>query len=714
MALTLGLFAVALASTPGRVLERGSSDPVPGAVLVAGDQELPVDPDGRFTLDLPAGAPVRVRAPGYAEALVLVPADGELRVFLRRTAGALEVVVEARRDSPAVAEQRLDQERVRLTPGTFEDPVRLVQSLPGVTQTPEYSPIAGDIAVRGAVPGDNRFFLDGVELPYLYHYNQYASVFHTRLLDELTLYPSTFGAGWGDATGAILETRSAWDDPGRLRGSVNWNAIMAGAEVATPLGPGWTLRASGRRSFLDLFERDSEQYTLFPIFDDWFGRVEHEGSGGQRWAIVTLGAGDAYDRYAGEPTLLDPYEQSQNPTFAYRQRFAVVGVQHDRAGAGGALTGSLTYTWHGLRGELPAARAERREDRVALREDATLRLADPLYLATGAEVRVSAVDLAVSTERAWPEVAEESALLARGIAGEERLLLARLGIYAEPRWELGPVRLAPGLRADADLDSGAVVVDPRLGVRVALGEDSRLRVAGGLYHQYPSPEQRSATFGDPTLGPARSWQAAAGVDHAIAGRLELQLDGWVKSMADLVETDAGEAPVGGVSGSAWGLSLTSRYRLRDRFFTWASVDLARSWRVIDGVRRPSDYDQPYAASLVASWSFRPTWNAGARWRLSAGLPYTPITDGIYEAATDTYSPVSGAPNSARFPLYQKFDAHLEKTIVLKRVTLTPYLEAWYVPRPSNVMYYAWRYDYDEVTEVRGPGFVPLFGIRGEG
>lgn len=714
MALSLWLVALVEAAVSGRVLERGTSDPVAGAVLLVGDQEIPVGEDGRFTVDLPPGTAVTVRAPGYAEDVVTVPAEGELRVLLRRTSGALEVVVEARRDTPSVAEQRLDQERVQLTPGTFEDPVRLVQSLPGVTQTPEYSPIAGDIAVRGSVPSDNRFYLDGIELPYLYHYNQYASGFHTRLLDELTLYPSTFGAPWGDATGAILETRSVWDDPERLRGSVNWNAIMTGAEVATPLAPGWSMRASGRRSFLDLFERDAQQYTLFPIFDDWFGRLEHETAGGQRWALVTIGAGDAYDRYAGEPTVLDPYEQSQNPVFAYRQRFAVVGLQHDRAGLAGSLRGSLSYTWHGLSGELPDAASRRRRDVVALREDATLRLTDDLYLATGGELRVEAVDLAVETNRAWPEVAEESPLLARGVEGSEQAVIPRLGIYVEPRWELGPVRLTPGVRADADLDLGAVVVDPRLGVRLALGEDRRLRLAGGLYHQFPSPDDRSAVFGDPTLGPSRSWQAAVGVDQAIAGRLELQLDGWVKRMADLVQAETGAAPVGGVEGSAWGVSFTSRYRLRDRFFTWASVDLARSWRTVDGVTSPSDYDQPFATSLVASWTFAPTWNVGVRWRMSAGLPYTPVTDGIYQAASDTYLPVYGVTNGARFPVYQKYDAHLEKKFILRRVTLTPYLEAWYVPRSANVMYYAWRYDYDEVTEVRGPGFIPLFGIRGEG
>ena len=122
------------------------------------------------------------------------------------------VVVEARRDAPVVSEETLDRERVLLTPGTFEDAVRLVQSLPGVALTPEYGPQAGDLAIRGAAPWETRYLLDGVEIPYLYHFNGYSSVFPARLLEELTLLPSTFGAEHGDATGAIVQTTSTWED----------------------------------------------------------------------------------------------------------------------------------------------------------------------------------------------------------------------------------------------------------------------------------------------------------------------------------------------------------------------------------------------------------------------------------------------------------------------------------------------------------------------
>lgn len=706
------LAAAWAAPVAGQVLERGTGDPVGDVTLRFGGQEVVSDATGHFVVDVPPGTPVDFLVGGYYPLTEPAPEEGPWRVFVRRGTGEMEVVVEARRDSPVVTEQRLDRERVLETPGTFEDPIRLLQSLPGVSQTPEYSPTSGDIAVRGSEPGDNRFFLDGIELPYLYHYNQYSSVFHTRLLDELTLYPSTFGGGYGDAVGAIVDTRSTWDHPARAHGSLNLNLVMGGASAEVPIGKDWTVRASGRRSYLDLVDSSSLQYTLFPVFYDWFGRVERV-RGDSRLGVTTFGAGDAYDRYAGEPTLLDPWEQSQNPVFAYRQDFQVFAVQHASQGDRGSLAGSVSFTAHRNNGDLPSAHARTRDDTFAAREDAVAQLTDAVQLATGAELRGSVTRLDVATTQAWPEVAREAPLLARGESADDTLRRVIAGVYAEPRFDLGPVRLLPSVRADVDSASGRLAFDPRAGLRWRIASDTNLRLAGGRYSQFPDVTLFSPTLGLPDPRPSTSTQLALGFDQTIAGRLELGVDAWAKWMQNLVLAEPGEAPVDGVRGAAQGVSLTSRYRLREVFFTWVSLDLGRSTRTVDGVTSPSDFDQPFAVNVVASWTFRPTWNLGIRYRVSAGLPYTPIVDGTYLAETDTYAPVYGALNAERLPAYQKVDLHLEKRFELRRATITPYLEAWYVPKGSNTMYLAWSYDYDETAEVHGPGFIPLVGVRGE-
>ncbi|MBM4368644.1 MAG: hypothetical protein FJ102_20695, partial [Deltaproteobacteria bacterium] len=230
----------------------------------------------------------------------------------------------------------------------------------------------------------------------------------------------------------------------------------------------------------------------------------------------------------------------------------------------------------------------------------------------------------------------------------------------------------------------------------------------GQYSQFPEAEWLDATVGTPGLLPAVSRQAALGFDYAIARRLELELDLWGKLGENLVDLDAGEAPEA-VDGVAYGVEVQSRYRIRDLFFASAGVSLSHAER---GGER-FDYDQPWALNLVASWSFRPTWNAGVRYRAGEGLPYTPVVDGTYDAASDSYLPVYGSPNSARLPVFQKVDLHLQKDWRFRTWKLAAYGEAWIVPPGNNVMYVAYSYDYDEVGHVKGPVFVPLLGVRGE-
>jgi hypothetical protein len=624
-----------------------------------------------------------------------------------RPAPAHVVVIEAERDDPVVSQQVLDRERVLLTPGTFEDAVRLVQSLPGVAITPEYSPSAGDLAVRGAAPWETRYLLDGIELPYLYHFNGYSSVFPARLLEELRLYPSTFGASVGNACGALVDTRSTWSRPERAMLSANANFVMAGVESAIPVGERWTFRASFRRSYLD--GADDEQYPVFPAFADGFARAEYTPSSSARWALTLFGADDQYTRYAGDATVLDPYEQAVNPTFAFHKGFLASALSHRHLVGTTRLDGALAWTGYSLSAVLPAAHDEERLHRVQLREGALMRVSDALTFDLGVDGKLELLDVDLATERPWPEVERESTLLAAGASADERLVRAIGGAWAEAQLSSGTFRVVPGVRVDGDSLSAAMVIDPRISARWQASPHTRLRAGAGSYSQFPEAIWLSPMVGDPDLPPSTSHQVVLGLDTAIARRLEFSVDGYYKHLQDLVAIEPGEAPRGGVEGMAFGVELQSRYRLRELFFASAAVALGHAER--DGATFA--WDQPFSVNLVASWTFRPTWNAGLRYRAAAGLPYTPIVDGLYDATSDSYLPVYGAAYSTRLPTYQKLDVHLQKDWTFRTWSLALYGEGWFVPPGSNVMYLAWSYDYDEVGEVEGPVFIPLLGLRGE-
>lgn len=702
----------AAATQEGVVRLRGNGDPIAGAVVQAEGREVVTTPDGRFRIEL-SGGPVTLEVfaaccePGSLP--LPTPSAEGLVIFLLPAPPGTEIVVEARRDTPHVVAQVLDRERVEKTPGTHDDPIRLIQALPGVTMTPEYSPTAGDLAMRGAAPGESRVYLDGIEIPYLYHFQQYASVIHTRMLDELAVYPSTFGAAFGDTIGGVVTVKSRAPEPLKVHGGANLNFIMGGGYVQVPVADQWVVSGSGRRSYLDLVNDSDDQYTVWPAFWDYTARLDQRPDLDHHRSAMVVGAGDQYTRYAGDTAKLDPVEQENNPEFAFTRSFHAI-VLHDVAqGARSTRDSSVGLVLDRWQGKVGEARQERQAIEATLREELVLLRRADFALGAGAELQASWVSrFADPRDRAWPELDREAPLLVRGLAVDEQLDRYRGGLWAEPRWDLGALRLQPGLRLDLDSATATVSPQPRLGARWAAREDTTLRAAIGHYSQAPTLDALSPVTGDPELGRSRSEQAALGLDLAVAGRWELSLDGYGRLLTDAVETPTDGDPFA-VDGHAWGAELTSRYRLRERFFSWASLALGRSVRG----DHPFAYDQPYAASFVASYDFAKRWNVGLRYRYSAGLPITPIEGGRYNGDSDTYTAIAGAPFSERLPDYQKIDLHLDRDLLFRRATLNLYAEAWYVPKPNNTLYQVYSYDYSESARVVGPAFVPLLGARAE-
>ncbi|HET7505702.1 MAG TPA: Plug domain-containing protein [Kofleriaceae bacterium] len=71
-------------------------------------------------------------------------------------------------------------------PGAGNDALRALQSLPGVARTPFG---LGGLALRGTAPHDTKVYLDGIEVPLLYHFGGIASFVPTGAVDEVTLEP---------------------------------------------------------------------------------------------------------------------------------------------------------------------------------------------------------------------------------------------------------------------------------------------------------------------------------------------------------------------------------------------------------------------------------------------------------------------------------------------------------------------------------------------
>ncbi len=705
----LAWVAPALAGTlSGRVLEKGTAAPIGDAEIQLDDAVLPVGADGRFSVTLPDGdREVVFVGPNHLPQTVQItlPSDEPLRVFLQRAPTPAEIVVESFRPTSDMTRHRVDAETAADTPGTYDDAVRLVQALPGVAVQREFSPTSGDLAVRGSRPGDNRFLLDGIDIPYLYHFNQYASVFPASWLDTLDLYSSGYGARFGDASGAVLDARTDPRRPRDVTGSVSFNLVTIGADVKVPVDDKTWVGVSGRRSFHDV-AGGSDQYPLWPRFYDAALRVEH-GDATSGHGMYAVAAGDRYDRAVGELDGATPLEIEATPTLRYGRDWQLVGYRyrwrHGRAVAG-VLHDHDRGTVDGGRGEHDV-----RTLSFPVRVDAHRQVSPVFGVSAGGSLRAEVAWFRLQGDPAnGALVAQEAPGVAYGTDLEETRLRTRAGAYTELSFQGGPLRVMPGVRVGLDSVGVTPTVEPRLAARIRVAEQTELRFGGGRYQQRPS-SLRAAV--DPDLPTTDGWSLVAGLDQTVANRLEFVLDGFLHTQRHPITDPTEGLPTVWDRGLSVGGELTVRYRIREVFFAWAYVTVGRAWLWDEVGRVPSPSDQPASGGLVVSWNVLPPLQLALRYRAASGLPYTPLSGSVYDAGGDAWLPQAGRPFSARLPFYQKIDLRIAYTATFRRWTLQAALDVWIVPGRARTLYPTWRYDFGEEGLVLGPTVLPLIGLR---
>jgi hypothetical protein len=181
LALFAGGAAAQTGTIRGRVVDGDTNEPIPFASVVVQDSRLGTvtDLEGAFALEgVPAGLRnVTVSFVGYRTRTVF-----EIEVTPARPAVinvALEaetitigdaVVVETRRSTQAEAPlsvRSIGTNEIKRNPGGGRDISRALRTLPGVAAIPSFR---NDIVIRGGAPNENRFYIDGIEIPNINHF----------------------------------------------------------------------------------------------------------------------------------------------------------------------------------------------------------------------------------------------------------------------------------------------------------------------------------------------------------------------------------------------------------------------------------------------------------------------------------------------------------------------------------------------------------------
>lgn len=685
----------ALGRVRGRVLTFGEREPIAGATIIPqdGGEVVIAGEDGRFVLDLGPGTHrFTVRALGYDDLATKVTLarnqqlEFEYRMIPVIDGQRYRTVVRQRREV-AVSSTTLREAEIREVPGTRGDPLRVVGSLPGVSQLAGFLPY---VVVRGAAPGNTGYYMDGSRVPILFHVALGPSVIHPYFIDAVDFYPGGAPVRLGRFASGIIEARTRPARRDRVHGDVDLRLTDAGGLLEIPVNrsyiPGCVPKRKSRldckrglgKGSLTLAGRYSYTGALLTLvqsaarirFWDYQARFDHAIGPNADFIAFAFGSFDdigpkPYRNEAGERVVEDPYVR-----FLFHRLDLRVRQRLRRQG-------SATYAIVFGVDQAGVASIRTNEWRIAPRVDFRLPVNDRVTIGVGLDQEFQIFRLADQVDELGDVSAEDLALLL-----SDRLVSATAG-YFEVLYRRDNFEMRPGIRADIYTQVGtspylpsassrthAIGFDPRLTMRERVAPRWTLRQAIGMYHQPPSfpiPIPGIESFGF-ERGLQRNTQGSVGYEfEAIRDRLSVVQDAYVGRLTNLQDYELGEASeeqpldeledvITQVSGWTYGLETMVRLAPEMRVFGWAAYTLSRSTRNFPvGGSAPSNWDQRHIINVVLGYRISHKWNFGGRVHYHTGRPWTsPMGDQSQLEA------LGSNRNNARLPAFFQLDLRVER------------------------------------------------------
>ena len=558
-------------------------------------------------------------------------------------------------------------EQLQRMPGSSGDPLKALQTLPGIAVNND-----GDsgAAVRGARPSDNAYYVDFLPVGYLFHMGGFVSVFNADLIRRFDLYSAAWSPQYGDVVGGVFDASLRSPRTDRIGGKIKTGLLDASVLLEGPLSENTSFFLSARRSVIDLFVKEIKDDKAgtsftFPSYNDVQARFLWNINSKNR---LRFDLSSAQDRLKfslkkesidvqHDPILLgESSEASSFNNVALVLESDLGAKTSNQVALGRMVTNGKTRI--GNAGGYASSSTSH-----YLREQMTTTLGQDHQLTAGANFSVNDLDFDVNIKNPRctefdPNCDATSADYSK-IKRNQRETKAAL--YLNDRWRLSPQwSVIGGVRATNDDYLKETVVDPRLGLEYRYSPQTVFSLNLGRHHQEPSTEQSLPDIGNPRLKSIRSNQIALGVSQNLDQGWSWRAEVYNKEFDHFVVNDPLSNYRNGASGSAHGLELFVKKEMGYGLSGFVSLSVSKATRRNDltGENFTFGFDQPVIANAVLQYKPSEKFQYGARWSYHTGHPDTPIISTRTDA-DGRIRPIYGPLNSERMPAYHRLDLRVD-------------------------------------------------------
>ena len=684
--------------------------------------------------------------------------ENSINVELEPTANALkEVIIKSNKRSVKAATletplsvQRLTSEEIKANPGGNFDISKVIQTLPGVGGGAGGGGFRNDIIIRGGGPGENVFYLDGIEVPVINHFQTQGSaggpqgILNVSFIEDVKLSSSAFDARYDNALSSVFQFKQRTGNANKIQGNVRLSATELAATLEGKLSKNkkTTFLASARRSYLQLLF-SAIDLPIRPNYWDFQTKITHQINNKNTLSFIGIGAIDEF-RFAAikKATPEKLYILNSNPII--NQTTYTVGLSLKRLLKNGFLNVALSRNAF--------------NNNITQFEDNTLQLPSQQILSIQSTESENKLRIDVNKNKNGWKIAYGAMLQLveynnntfnvlrkelRDSSGNiiqpnfsinfksplQNFLKYGAFVQLSKRFFENRLGVSAGLRTDmnsftTDGNNPLKTLSPRISFSYVIADKWTVNASIGSYYKIaPYTILGFADNNNVLVNKNSKYQRSdhyvAGIEYLPNDGLRFTVEGFYKnysnvpvsvrngiSLANLgadFNVLGNEAVITNGKGNTYGVEFFAQKKLTNRLFGIISYTYYRSkYSGTNNILLPSSWDNKHLLSVTWGYKFPRNWELGLKFRYQGGAPYTPFDEAASKA--NFLSQGQGIfdytkLNTLRLGSFNGSDVRIDKKWNFRKTTIDLFLDVtnWYIAKSPAVPSYTFKRNADNTA-----------------
>jgi hypothetical protein len=635
-----------------------------------------------------------------------------------------EVTIRANRfqrnvESP-LSLKSLNATEIERLPGANRDVSKVIAALPGVASRATFR---NDIIIRGGSPGENKFYLDGIEVPNINHFATQGSsggpvgLLNVNFIREVDFYSGAFPANRANGLSSVISFKQKDGNKDGLITNFALGSSDAALTFDGPIGKKVNFIFSARRSYLQ-FLFAALKLPILPTYNDFQYKVNVKLNDKNKISFIGLGAIDDFRlNTTVNDNITDTIQREYNDFILgnlplQKQWNYTLGINYSHTSKNSVqsivLSRNMLNNTSSRYKDFIETEANKLQDYSSFEAENKLRM-EHTYLNNGWKWNVGlGYEYARYFNSTFNKITVQGSPLT--IDFKSDLFMSKAAVFSQlSKGFFGEkVNLSLGIRSDISNYSSGMMnpfnqLSPSFSINYRITPSFALNANVARYHQLPSYTILGYRDMSGDLVNKSNNLTYIQADHFVFGAEYLTklnsrftLEGFFKkydkypfsikdslSLAN-VGSDFGIVGNEAVSSNSKGRTYGAEFLYQQKLFKGFYAILAYTFVVSEfkdknNLYVPTAWDSKNIVSFTGGKRFKKGWEVGFRWLFSGGSPYTP-----YDVETSTLKQnwdINGfgildynALNTKRESSFHQLNVRVDKKIYLNRMNLNFYLD----------------------------------------